>query len=312
MHLKYFFITFVFSFFNSYANSDSLEKAISDFEAALRLNPGHLNARRYKAETLVAIGRKCEDKKKYEEALKNYENCLSIFPDHKEAKISIEHLKKKKNLPTSTMINTIEPLPNFDAAAVTVGTGVDTVSEIIDLDAKKDKKKHKNERKSRSKNRHWSSSSGSSSDESSSSIDSSDSSGSSSSSDDSSRSNSYSPGRVNRRVKYKKEHRDSLSPLSKRMAQYNNPPAQTIDQPNSLSIKSQQHQSPYYHQQQLNTLQLPPQQLHSSNMSDKDDYGVKMRKILEQIKDYDSDYDKVNFLILSLILYAFLLNLTRV
>jgi tetratricopeptide (TPR) repeat protein len=41
-----------------YANSGSFQKAIEDFETALKLNPNHQNARKYMGETLVALGRR--------------------------------------------------------------------------------------------------------------------------------------------------------------------------------------------------------------------------------------------------------------
>lgn len=42
-----------------YANSGSFQKAIEDFEMALKVNPNHQNARKYMGETLVALGRRC-------------------------------------------------------------------------------------------------------------------------------------------------------------------------------------------------------------------------------------------------------------
>ncbi|CAH0393725.1 unnamed protein product [Bemisia tabaci] len=77
-----------------YANSGSFKKAIDDFEAALKLNPIHQNARKYLGETLVAHGRSFEEENKFEEALKSYERCLAIIPFHEEAQNSIEYLKK--------------------------------------------------------------------------------------------------------------------------------------------------------------------------------------------------------------------------
>jgi tetratricopeptide (TPR) repeat protein len=47
---------FLFCF--RYANSGSFQKAIEDFESALKLNPNHQNARKYMGETLVALGRR--------------------------------------------------------------------------------------------------------------------------------------------------------------------------------------------------------------------------------------------------------------
>lgn len=208
------------------------------------------------AETLVALGRSYEDEKKFEEAQKAYENCLTIAPMHEEARNSIEYIKTKTSGATAAPFNSLEPFKTFDG-------------EADQSEGKKDKKKRKKERKSRSKKRaRWSSSSSSSSSGSSSS--SSSDSSSSSSSGSSGRSASRSP---NRKRKHKKDHRGSLSPLSKRMAQYNNPPAASASSGSHDPLSSQSY---------------------SGNSRDKmDDYESKVRKFLEQTKD-DSDYeDKV-------------------
>ena len=234
-----------------YANSGSFKKAIEDFETALKLNQTHANARKYMAETLVALGRSYEDEKKYEDAQKAYENCLAIAPYHEEARNSIEYIKSK----TNSSVNPLENFKTFDAE-----------SETIVENKKESKKKRKKERKSRSKKRQrWSSSSSSSSSgtTSSSSSDSS----SSSSSASSGQSNSRSPSR---RRKHKKDHRGSLSPLSKRMALCYNPPAAT-------ATASSTQDTPL---------------AYAGNSRDKtDDYENKVRKFLEQTKD-DSDYEE--------------------
>lgn len=215
----------------------------------MKLNQTHANARKYMAETLVALGRSYEDEKRYEDAQKAYENCLAIAPYHEEARNSIEYIKSK------TLTASLNPLDTFKSFE----TENDTAEN------KKDKKKRKKERKSRSKKRQrWSSSSSSSSTGSSTS--SSSDSSSSSSSGGSSRSASRSP---NRKRKHKKEHRSSLSPLSKRMAQYNNPPAATA------------------------TIQdtIVPASSYAANTRERmDEYEIKVRKFLEQTKD-DSDYE---------------------
>ena len=46
-----------------YANNNGLDKAIMDFEAALRSNPSHQNAKKYLCETLIAVGRNHEEDK---------------------------------------------------------------------------------------------------------------------------------------------------------------------------------------------------------------------------------------------------------
>lgn len=248
--LNYVYFTCLYLCCYRFANSGSFKKAIDDFETALKLNQTHTNARKYMAETLVALGRSYEDEKKYEEAQKAYENCLAIAPFHEEARNSIEYIKSK------TLTSSLNPLDTFKSFETENDVG----------ENKKEKKKRKKERKSRSKKRQrWSSSSSSSSSGSSSS---SSSESSSSSSSASSRSASRSPSR---KRKHKKDHRGSLSPLSKRMAQYNNPPAATTAAHDVIAPVS-----------------------YSSNTRDKmDDYEIKVRKFLEQTKD-DSDYeDKV-------------------
>lgn len=257
-------------FNNRYANSGSFKKAIEDFETALKLNQTHANARKYMAETLVALGRSYEDEKKFEDAQKAYEDCLAIAPYHEEARNSIEYIKTKTTNPT--VINPLEPFK----------TSFDPEAEPVD--AKKEKKKRKKERKSRSKKRQrWSSSSDSSSSGSSSS--SSSDSSSSSSSESSTRSTSRSP---NRKRKHKKDHHPSLSPLSKRMNQCNNPPATSSNSQDGVSAPT----------------------FSGPSKDNVNDYDVKVMKFLEQTQD-DSDYeDKVlyffyHFLILKINFYLF-------
>lgn len=216
------------------------------------------------AETLVALGRSYEDEKKYEEAQKAYEDCLAIAPFHEEARNSIEYIKSK-TLTTTAPLNPLDTFKSFE-----------TENENS-AENKKDKKKRKKERKSRSKKRQrWSSSSSSSSSGSSSS---SSSESSSSSSSGSSRSGSRSP---NRKRKHKKD-RSSLSPLSKRMAQYNNPPAATTATHDPVTPAS-----------------------YTANPREKmDDYEIRVRKFLEQTKD-DSDYeDKASIINISIYLLQF-------
>lgn len=80
-----------------YANSGSFTKAIVDFEAALKLNGSHANAKKYLCETLLALGRNYEEENKFEDARKVYFDCLKINPHHQEALASLEYLKTKFN-----------------------------------------------------------------------------------------------------------------------------------------------------------------------------------------------------------------------
>ncbi|GFN74037.1 hypothetical protein PoB_000054300 [Plakobranchus ocellatus] len=68
-----------------YANKESFESAIKDFEQALSLNPKHNNARNYLIETLLTLGRMFEESRDLNEAAKHYENVLKMDPDHAEA-----------------------------------------------------------------------------------------------------------------------------------------------------------------------------------------------------------------------------------
>ncbi|CAG9769036.1 unnamed protein product [Ceutorhynchus assimilis] len=204
-----------------YANSGNFQKAIEDFETALKLNPSHANARKYMGETLVALGRSYEEENKIDDARKAYQSCLTIIPYHEEAKNSLEFLKNKEK---QTSKNLIEPtellLPNLPPSITKPAAGGnvnDALKQLLknEEEEKKDKKKKKKEKKKlKKKQRHSSSSSSSSS---SGSGDSSDS--SSSSSSDSSSSSGDSDFKKHKKARSKREKREhSLSPLSKRMA----------------------------------------------------------------------------------------------
>lgn len=91
-----------------FANSGSFKKAVDDFDTALKLNPGHANARRYKGETLVALGRSYEEENKIDDAMKAYQNCLTVIPRHEEAQKSLDFLRSKKAV-TSNSKQLIEP-----------------------------------------------------------------------------------------------------------------------------------------------------------------------------------------------------------
>lgn len=91
-----------------FANSGSFKKAVDDFDNALKLNPGHANARRYKGETLVALGRSYEEENKIDDAMKAYQNCLTIIPRHEEAQKSLDFLRSKKAVATNSK-QLIEP-----------------------------------------------------------------------------------------------------------------------------------------------------------------------------------------------------------
>ncbi|XP_033207659.1 tetratricopeptide repeat protein 14 homolog [Belonocnema kinseyi] len=225
-----------------YANNCSFKKAVADFEDALKYNPTHANARKYMSETLVAMGRSFEDEEKFEEAQKAYEDCLTITPYHEEAKNSIEYIKKR--MLGGGAVNPVEKFESFEV-------------ENGNENGKVEKKKRKKDRKSRSKKRQrWSSSSSSSTSGSSSSS-------SSESSSSSSSGSSRSASRSSSRKKKQKKERGSLSPLSKRMNQYNNPPPAS-----SL-----------------------PEMLASDSRAGTEGFEMLVRKFLHQTKD-ESDYEE--------------------
>ncbi|CAG9864564.1 unnamed protein product [Phyllotreta striolata] len=199
-----------------YANSGNFQKAIEDFETALKLNPNHANARKYMGETLVALGRSYEEENKIDEARKAYQSCLSIIPYHEEAQNSLEFLKNK-----AQPKNLIEPaellLPALSAPAKPADVN-EALKQMLknEEDEKKDKKKKKKSKKRKNRKRSSSSSSSSSS----ASGDSSSSSSSSSSDSSSTSGDSDFKKRKKHRSRShrRKERENSLSPLSKRMA----------------------------------------------------------------------------------------------
>ncbi|KAG5883059.1 hypothetical protein JTB14_010447 [Gonioctena quinquepunctata] len=199
-----------------YANSGNFQKAIEDFETALKLNPNHANARKYMGETLVALGRSYEEENKVEEARKAYQSCLSIIPYHEEAQNSLEFLKNKTQ-PKALIEPTELLLPNLNIPTKAPDVN-DALKQLLktEEEEKKDKKKKKKSKK-RKNRKHSSSSSSSSSSgsgESSSSSSSSSSDSSSSSGDSDFKKRKKHRSRSHRR----KERENSLSPLSKRMA----------------------------------------------------------------------------------------------
>ncbi|XP_050542449.1 tetratricopeptide repeat protein 14 homolog isoform X1 [Daktulosphaira vitifoliae] len=76
-----------------YANVSRFPKAVEDLKCAIKLDPKHVNGRKYLSETLMGYARTLESQNKLEEALQLYEECLQMMPDHDEAKTSIDYLK---------------------------------------------------------------------------------------------------------------------------------------------------------------------------------------------------------------------------
>ncbi|XP_028128031.2 tetratricopeptide repeat protein 14 homolog isoform X1 [Diabrotica virgifera virgifera] len=257
-----------------YANSGNFQKAIEDFETALKLNPNHGNARKYMGETLVALGRSYEEENKLEEARKAYQSCLTIIPYHEEAQNSLDFLKSKvqpKNLiePTELLL----PSLNVPSKQTDMNDALKQLLKTEEED-KKDKKKKKKSKKRKSRKRSSSSSSSSSSasGESSSSSSSSSSDSSSSSGDSDFKKRKKHRSRSHRR----KERENSLSPLSKRMALMD----QSHDTPNTSYNFNKPASSSFEFSFEHPEPSKPPE----------NEYENKLRAFLDQTKG-DSDYE---------------------
>ncbi|CAH1953990.1 unnamed protein product [Acanthoscelides obtectus] len=260
-----------------YANSGNFQKAIEDFETALKLNPSHANARKYMGETLVALGRSYEEENKIEEARKAYQSCLTIIPYHEEAQNSLEFLKNK-----SQTKNLIEPnellLPNLGTNKPTDVN--DALKQLLknEDEEKKDKKKKKKNKKRKNRKRSSSSSSSSSSGSNDSS------SSSSSSSSDSSSSSGDSDFKKKKKHRSRSQRRDkrenSLSPLSKRMALMD----QSQDTPSNFNFSK-----PTAAPSSFDFSFEQPEQPHKQQTEN--DYEAKVRAFLAETKG-DSDYEE--------------------
>nr|CAG4641680.1 EOG090X05S8 [Eurycercus lamellatus] len=168
-----------------YANKGSYDKAISDFELALKERPNHANATNYMSETLVAYAKQYEDEKNIDMAVQYYQKCLNINPNHKDARSSLQLLSKKSQRPNF----------NIDFLDVENGTKGNKMAE----EGGEDGSERKSRRRQKRDKRGSSSNSGSSS-----------SSRFSSSGSDSSRGRS----RSKKARRKKSKHEPSLSPFS--------------------------------------------------------------------------------------------------
>uniref|UniRef100_V5GI62 Tetratricopeptide repeat protein n=1 Tax=Anoplophora glabripennis TaxID=217634 RepID=V5GI62_ANOGL len=259
-----------------YANSGNFQKAIEDFETALKLNPNHANARKYMGETLVALGRSYEEENKIEEARKAYQSCLSIIPYHEEAQNSLEFLKNK----SQTSKNLIEPaellLPNLTVSTKTSDVN-DALKQLLKTEEEEKKEKKKKKKSKKRKNRRHSSSSSSSS-SSGSGESSSSSSSTSSDSSSSSADSDFKKRKKHRSRSHRREKREnSLSPLSKRMAM--------MDQSQDTPTTNYNFNKPAVPSFDFNFEQ--PEKAKSLEM----DYEAKVRAFLAETKG-DSDYEE--------------------
>ncbi|KAJ8917053.1 hypothetical protein NQ315_012972 [Exocentrus adspersus] len=259
-----------------YANSGNFQKAIEDFETALKLNPNHANARKYMGETLVALGRSYEEDNKIEEARKAYQSCLSIIPYHEEAQNSLEFLKNKSQCSKNLIEPTELLLPNLSVSNKPTDVN-DALKQLLknEDDEKKDKKRKKKSKKRKSR-KHSSSSSSSSS--SGSGESSSSSSSTTSDSTTSSADSDFKKRKKHRSRSHRREKREnSLSPLSKRMAM--------MDQSQDTPTTNYNFNKPAATSFDFNFEQ--PEKAKSVEV----DYEAKVRAFLAETKG-DSDYEE--------------------
>ncbi|XP_077983119.1 uncharacterized protein LOC144437959 [Glandiceps talaboti] len=81
-----------------YANRDSLDKAIGDFEDALKINSIHRNARKYLCQTLIVKAKYYEDQSDANKAISLYEKVLTLNPSMQEAEESLQDLRRKQDI----------------------------------------------------------------------------------------------------------------------------------------------------------------------------------------------------------------------
>nr|CAG4640008.1 EOG090X05S8 [Daphnia pulex] len=190
-----------------YANRGSYDKAITDFEAALKERPNHANATNYLSETLVAYAKQYEDEKNVDMAIQLYQKCLGVNPSHPEARASLQRLSKSRQR------------PNFNIDFMDMENGSSAKATGKGTEETEQKDEGRKSRRHRKRGKRGSSSSSSKSGSSSSSR-------FSSTGSDSSRGRSRS--KKSRRSKKAAKHEPSLSPFSKKMAQLNPSNAATL------------------------------------------------------------------------------------
>ncbi|XP_063428774.1 serine/arginine repetitive matrix protein 2-like [Mytilus trossulus] len=80
-----------------YANNESFNRAIDDFEAALKINSLHANARKYLHDTLLAYGKSNEDIEKYQEAEELYTKAMSLDQASVDAREALRFLHYRRS-----------------------------------------------------------------------------------------------------------------------------------------------------------------------------------------------------------------------
>ncbi|XP_021370646.1 tetratricopeptide repeat protein 14-like isoform X2 [Mizuhopecten yessoensis] len=79
-----------------YANNESYNLAIEDFELALKFNNQHQNARKYLYETLLAFAKVLEDQTDFENAEKQYRKAILLQPSSVEVRELIRYMIVRK------------------------------------------------------------------------------------------------------------------------------------------------------------------------------------------------------------------------
>ncbi|XP_060082568.1 tetratricopeptide repeat protein 14-like isoform X2 [Ylistrum balloti] len=80
-----------------YANNESYNLAIQDFEQALDINSEHQNARKYLYETLLALAKVLEDQSDFDGAEKQYHKAMSLQPNSVEIRELIRYMMVRKD-----------------------------------------------------------------------------------------------------------------------------------------------------------------------------------------------------------------------
>ncbi|XP_067142949.1 tetratricopeptide repeat protein 14 [Centruroides vittatus] len=123
-----------------FANNNNIKKAIEDFEKALEINPLHGNAQKYLSETLVALGKCCEEKGDIEEACKNYKRAISINNNSEavEALVAAEKsrttdLNVSPTTPTASNVPTVNKMMLHNQPECSKIDDIETRQKLISL-----------------------------------------------------------------------------------------------------------------------------------------------------------------------------------
>ncbi|XP_078693684.1 uncharacterized protein LOC144923196 [Branchiostoma floridae x Branchiostoma belcheri] len=132
-----------------YANKNSLLRAMEDFAQALKLNPGHNNARKYMCETLLARGKQLQEEGEDEDAMMSYQRALVINPDLQEAKDALEQVRTKlENMKTASQVDMTSGGEELPAELSFAQRSKEKLQKLLDVEgSSKDKSGKKKKRK---------------------------------------------------------------------------------------------------------------------------------------------------------------------